>query len=237
VVVPSSTQAQRRLKRLEREVPASYATLRDTVRVAQQREYFCRADAAAAAESLRMTPSAYHQGEGQVEERPKYGKGRPSTRLPRPVQERRYGLTATLTEHATRRARQRAEADCFVLLTNGPMEGTMAHRAEEVRRVYKEQQGIEQHYGFLKAPLLVSSLFVKKAERIELTFRTLIHHCEAFLEDYSNDRRAKAITRSFLPASTSGFEATFALFTTSCKFRGPCLAFRREPAVLGLATG
>jgi transposase len=167
VVVQSSTQDQRRLKRLEREVQASYATLRDTVRVAQQREYFCWADAEAAAESLRMTPSAYHQVEVQVEERPKSGKGRPSTRLPRPVKEMRYGLTVTLTEHATRLARQRAEADCFVLLTNVPMEGTMAHRAEEVLRVYKEQHGIEQNYGFLKDPVMVNSLFLKKVERIE----------------------------------------------------------------------
>jgi transposase len=87
VVVPSSTQDQRRLKRREREVQASDATLRDTVRVAQQRDDFCRADAEAAAAYLRMMPSAYHQVEVQVEERPKDGKGRPSTRLPRPVQE------------------------------------------------------------------------------------------------------------------------------------------------------
>jgi transposase len=53
------------------------------------------------------------------------------------------------------------------LLTNVPAEGPLAHRAEEVLRAYKEQHGMEQNYAFLKDPLIVNSLFVKKPERIE----------------------------------------------------------------------
>jgi transposase len=167
VVVQSSTQDQRRLKRLEREVQASYTTLQDTVRDAQQPDYFCQADAEATAKKLRTTPSVYPQVEVTVEARPKYGEGRPSTRKPRPVNEMRYGLTAALTEQSALMAHKRAEADCFVLLTNVPTEGALAHRAEEVLRAYKDQQGIEQNYGFLKDPLIVNSLFLKKPERIE----------------------------------------------------------------------
>jgi hypothetical protein len=36
-----------------------------------------------------------------------------------------------------------------------------------VLRAYKEQHGIEQNFGFLKDPLIVNSLFLKKPERIE----------------------------------------------------------------------
>ncbi len=43
----------------------------------------------------------------------------------------------------------------------------MAHTARDVLRAYKEQHGIEQNYGFLKDPLIVNSLFLKKPERIE----------------------------------------------------------------------
>jgi transposase len=167
VVVQSSTQDQRRLKRLEREVQASYTTLQDTVRAAQQPDYFCQAAAEAAAQKLRTTPSVYHQVEVTVEARPKYGTGRPSTRKPRPVNEMRYGLKAALTEQSALIAHKRAEADCFVLLTNVPTAGSLAHRAEEVLRAYKDQQGIEQNYGFLKDPLIVNSLFLKKPKRIE----------------------------------------------------------------------
>jgi transposase len=167
VVVQSSTQDKRRLKRLEREVQASYMTLQETVRAAQQHDYFCRADAEAAAEQLRPMQSGSHQVEVIVEERPKYGKGRPSTRQPRPVKEMRYGLKAVLTEQEAFIARKRKGGDCFVLLTNVPAEGSLAHRAEEGLRAYKDQHGMEQNYGFLKAPLLVNRLFLKKPARIE----------------------------------------------------------------------
>jgi len=33
--------------------------------------------------------------------------------------------------------------------------------------VYKDQHGTEQNYGFLKDPVIVNSLFLKKPERIE----------------------------------------------------------------------
>jgi transposase len=49
VVVHSSHHDQRRQKRLEREVQASSTTLAATVRATAKQEYFCRADAEAAA--------------------------------------------------------------------------------------------------------------------------------------------------------------------------------------------
>jgi transposase len=167
VVVESSAQDKRWLKRLDREVSASSETLAATVRTATKQDYFCREDAEAAAEGLRAMPSAYHQVEVSVEERPKYAQGRPSTRKPRSVKALRYGLRATLREREAVIARKRQEAECFVLLTNVPKEGPLAHRAGEVLRVYKDQHGVEQNFGFLKDPVIVNSLFLKKPERIE----------------------------------------------------------------------
>jgi transposase len=167
VVVHSSTQEPRRQKPLARELQASYATLEATVRKAAKQEYFCRADAEAAAEKLRALPSAYHQVEVVVEERPQYGPGRPSRHHPRPVKAMRYGLKPTLREQSEVIARKRQETACFVLLTNVPTTGEMAHRAGDVLRAYKEQHGVEQNFAFLKDPLIVNSLFLKKPERIE----------------------------------------------------------------------
>jgi len=59
------------------------------------------------------------------------------------------------------------ELGCFVLLTNVPTAGEMAHSAGEVLRAYKEQHGVEQNFAFLKDPVIVNSLFLKKPERIE----------------------------------------------------------------------
>ena len=167
VVVHSSSQDQRRQQHLARELQASYATLEATVRAAVQQEYFCHADAEAAAAKLRALQSAYHQVEVEVEAHPKYGPGRPSPQRPRGVKALRYGLQVTLRERSEVLARKRQETGCFVLLTNVPTVGEMAHRAGDVLRAYKEQHGIEQNFGFLKDPLIVNSLFLKKPERIE----------------------------------------------------------------------
>ena len=167
VVVHSSSQDQRRQKALARERQASYTALEATVREAAQQEYFCRADAEAAAAKLRAQPSAYHRVEVVVEARPTYGPGRPSQKQPRVVKAWRYGLQATLHERAEVIARKVQELGCFVLLTNVSTEGAMAHSAGEVLRAYKEQHGVEQNFAFLKDPVIVNSLFLKKPERIE----------------------------------------------------------------------
>ena len=167
VVVHSSSQDQRRQKHLEREFQASYATLAATVREAAQQEYFCHTDAEAAAAKLRALQSAYHQVEVVVEEHPKYGPGRPSQKQPRVVKALRYGLQVTLHARSEVIARKTQETGCFVLLTNVPTASEMAHQAGDVLRAYKEQHGIEQNFGFLKDPLIVNSLFLKKPERIE----------------------------------------------------------------------
>jgi transposase len=167
VVVHSSAHDKRRQKRLDRELQTSYTTLQAAVRAAGKQEYFCRADAEAAAEKLRARQTDYHRVDVSVEERPQYGKGRPSTRKPREVKAMRYGLQAGLTARADRLATKREEAGCFVLLTNVPKEGAFAHGAGDVLQAYKEQHGMEQNFGFLKDPLIVNSLFLKKPERIE----------------------------------------------------------------------
>jgi transposase len=167
IVVHSSSQDQRRQKQLERELQASAATLEATAREVTQQEYFCRADAEAAAAKLRAQQSAYHYMEVQVEEHSKYGPGRPSQKQPRVVKALRYSLKVTLHERAEVIARKVQEMGCFVLLTNVPTAGEMAHSAPEVLQAYKEQHGVEQNFAFLKDPVIVNSLFLKKPERIE----------------------------------------------------------------------
>ena len=99
--------------------------------------------------------------------RPTYGPGRPSAQKPRTVKAWRYRLQRTLHERSEVIARKEQEAGCFVLLTNVPTQGEMAHSPREVLRAYKEQHGIEQNFAFLKDPVIVNSLFLKKPERIE----------------------------------------------------------------------
>jgi len=167
VVVHSSAQDKRRQQRLERDIQASQSTMQATVRTAEQQEYFCRADADAAAAQLRAVHTPYHLVEGTVEERPVYGRGRPSVHRPRPIKATRYRLKLTIRLDTESICRREEEAGCFILLTNVPTAGDLAHSAREILTVYKEQHGTEQNYGFLKAPVIVNSLFLKQPERIE----------------------------------------------------------------------
>src|SRR5919108_4351333 len=167
VVVHSSAQDKRRQQRLARDIQTSYSTMQTAARAAEQQEYFCRADADAAAARLRAVSAAYHWLEVAVEERLVYGRGRPSAHKPRPITARRYRLKTAISPQTERMARMEEEAGCFVLLTNVPTAGDMAQSARDILTVYKEQHGTEQNYGFLKDPVLVNSLFLKKPERIE----------------------------------------------------------------------
>ena len=75
-VVHSSGQDKRRQQRLARDIQASQSTMQATVRTAEQHEYFCRADADAAAAQLRAVHTPYHLVDVTVEERPVSGRGR-----------------------------------------------------------------------------------------------------------------------------------------------------------------
>jgi hypothetical protein len=79
----------------------------------------------------------------------------------------RYGLQPPCQERSEAIARQRPEAAGCVLRTPGPTPGAMAHRAGAGLRVYQEPHGVEQHFAFFKAPLIVKSLFLKQPERME----------------------------------------------------------------------
>src|SRR5215831_9757379 len=138
VVVHSSAQDQRRQQRLARDLEASLRTLETAVGEAAKQGYFCHADAEAAAATLRALQSAYHQVAVVVEERPKYGPRRPSLKQPRVVKALRYGLQVTLQARSEVIARKTQETGGFVLLTNVPTAGEMAHRAGDVLRAYKE---------------------------------------------------------------------------------------------------
>ena len=81
---------------------ASYSTIQNTARAAEPHVYFCRADADAAAAQLRAVHTAYHRVEVTVEERPVYGRGRPSPHKPRPVKAIRYRLTTTISPQTER---------------------------------------------------------------------------------------------------------------------------------------
>ena len=167
IVVHSDAGDKRRQKKLERALSESREQALGLLREAGKTEYFCREDAAAAAAKLRDA-SLYHSCECTVREQLTYARGRPPKSGARKVAKTRYVLEGSVLERSTAVERLREAAGCFVLLTNVPAEGEMAHTPCEVLAAYKEQHGIERNFGFLKDPLIVNDIFLKRPDRIEV---------------------------------------------------------------------
>ena len=167
VVVHSSAHDQRRLKRLERELRASRKQIEQAATASAKKTFFCRPDAEAAADAVRTYNSAYHQLEVRVEERPRYGPGRPKKGTPRIPVAIDYMLRTEILEKRGEIDKRRQLAGCFVLLSNVPNQGEGGYSAERILRTYKEQNAIEKNFGFLKDDQIVNALFLKLPERIE----------------------------------------------------------------------
>ncbi len=167
VVVHSDAGDKRRQTKLDRMLAESREAALGMLRSEEKVEYFCREDAEAAAARLACEGSPYHFCACVVAGKPTYTRGRPPRSGGRKVAKMMYVLKGEVMERKDAVCRARAAAGCFVLLTNVPSTGEMAHTGAEVLAAYKEQHGIERNFGFLKDPLIVNDLFLKRPDRIE----------------------------------------------------------------------
>ncbi len=92
-----------------------------------------------------------------------------------------YTLRLEVVENEAEVALLRERAGCFVLLSNAPagvapaaVTGAQAEASvprawssAQCLRAYKEQYGIENNFSFLKEPLIVNDVFLKKPGRID----------------------------------------------------------------------
>ncbi len=186
VVVHSSAHDKRRTNRMDREIKASKKLVSKLISQEVKQEFYCRADAEAAASRLQESETELHGVSVTVEEKVNYARGRPPKNGIRKVASVRYILKAQAEEKTEEIEKKRDQAGCFVLLTNVPRQGDMSETGTELLYAYKEQYGIERNFSFLKDPLIVNGLFLKKPERIEvlgaillmaLLIWNLIEHC------------------------------------------------------------
>ena len=160
VVVHSDAHDRRRQKRIDKTVHQDLAALTARVAEVQRQEFFCLPDAQAAA----TFPSELHRVDIAFEERLVYGRGRPRKDGTRRLQGTRYRVRAIVRENGDAVAKLRETAGCFVLLTTIPV---TEKSGRDILTIYKEQDGIERNFGFLKDPLVVNDVFLKRPHRIE----------------------------------------------------------------------
>jgi len=195
VVVHSTAHDKRRLKRINREIQQSEKKLRKGLCDELKREYFCRSDAEVTASNLMEThTNELHQIEISVTDKVHYKRGRPRKNKTKKIASVRYLLNARIVEKSKEIQKKRDEAGCFVLLSNVCSEGKDKQTGTELLRAYKDQYGIERNFAFIKDPLFVNDLFLKKPERIEVLGMVLLsalliwnlieHTLRQYIENY-----------------------------------------------------
>ncbi len=171
IVIHSSAHDKRRHKRIDRFLKKNRDDLEKLANTMTAETYYCEADALAAAEKVADLPKKsdcflVHTAVNTIE---KYGRGRPKKDEMRTPERIEYHLEITLVEDESKLRPLREGAGCFVLLSNlnSPIERE-TWSADDLLRLYKDQSGIEQNFGFLKDPVIVNSVFLKKNSRIEV---------------------------------------------------------------------
>ena len=163
----SSAHDKRRKKRIDRELEADRKEIESELKKLSKQRFYCFEDAEKSMQSLLGAKSKYHVVEAYVVETPKYKRGPPKNGE-KQIDRTFFWVNGRVEEKPNAVKRFKQEAGCFVLLTNVSKEGEMARNFHEVLKSYKDQHGIEQNFGFLKDPVIVNSIFLKKAERIEV---------------------------------------------------------------------
>lgn len=162
VVVHSSAHDKRRQKRIDKAVQKDAVAVKERVGELTRKEFFCLPDAQAAAKAFQ--DGAFHQVSFSFESHPVYSRGRPNKSSARQVKEVCYRVLVKVSENKEAIETVREDAGCFVLLTNVPPEKISGL---QTLTIYKEQDGIERNFGFLKDPLVANDVFLKKPHRIE----------------------------------------------------------------------
>ncbi|BBO80792.1 IS4 family transposase [Desulfosarcina ovata subsp. sediminis] len=170
LVVHSSAHDKRRHKRIDRLLGKKRKDLETHCKKINAGPFYCRPDAEAAAEKIVKTAAnSYHRIQYGIKEVAKYRRGRPAKGKARTPIGYEYHLDVEINVDADAVAPLRLEVGCFVLLSN------LSSKQERVQwtivtllELYKNQSGIEQNFGFLKDPVIVNSIFLKKPKRIEV---------------------------------------------------------------------
>lgn len=170
IVVHSSAHDKRRHKRIDRLLLQKRKDLETHCKKINSGPFYCRADAEAAADKIRRaSANSYHRLHYEIRKLAKYPRGRPAKGAARTPIGYEYLLDVKIDVDAGAVAPLRLEAGCFVLICN--MSGKQERDqwpAGALLELYKNQSGIEQNFGFLKDPVIVNSIFLKKPTRIEV---------------------------------------------------------------------
>jgi transposase len=170
IVVHSSSHDKRRHKRIDRLLAKKRKELEAHCKKINSGPFYCHADAQAAADKItKIASGSYHKVQYQINKVPKYPRGRPVKGMQRTPIGYEYLVDINIDVDQNALCPLRLEAGCFVLICNlSSNQERSQWTALSLLQLYKNQSGIEQNFGFLKDPVIVNSIFLKKPTRIEV---------------------------------------------------------------------
>jgi len=160
-VIHSDFYDKRKKKSIDKKIAKDFEAAKAIKKKLAGITYYCIKDAKVAVEKVKLPK--YHKLNIDIEEKKIYKKGRPKDGQ-KEISETRYNLTCNIIADDKLIENLKEEAGCFVMISNVNKD---KYSAADILRIYKEQHGIEKNFGFLKDPLIVNDLFLKKTERIE----------------------------------------------------------------------
>ena len=161
LVVYSSKLDRRKARSLEKRLDRTNSALDKEIKAKMKEAYACAPDAeAACALFIKEHRDEHFSVIGRVVAEEKRKPGRPS-KDSATTTAYRLELKATCDQEKVLRTRVRLS--CFVLITNLDQ----SYSSHEVLKQYKAQSKVETSFKFLKDPLFVGPVFLKKPERVE----------------------------------------------------------------------
>jgi len=164
IVVESEQKKALDFKQLTKKIAKKIAQVQKQLQQLHRQEFACQEDALIALRQLEKSLDWHYLQDLSVVEQCHYShRGKP--RLHEQPTRRSYHAQATLSLNTEKLKASQCQAGRFVLATNQLDKDLLSDEALLV--CYKQQQGIERGFRFLKDPLFfASSVFLKTPERI-----------------------------------------------------------------------
>lgn len=166
LVVHSSNLDKRKLKKLDNRVKTEQKELAKQIAALSEKQFVCQPDAEAALDCfIKEHKSGLFKLTGTVDliEIPekRLKKGRPPKDEQR-VYQSCYQVTATVTLDQDYYDKLKEKLSCFVIITNH-----QALSAVEVLSEYRNQTVVENRFKFIKDPIFIGPLNIKRNDRLE----------------------------------------------------------------------
>lgn len=241
LVVHSTKLDGRKTKSLQKELSRREKELQKQISQLEKQVFACEPDASSAlTEFQRQHKDDYFPLTGQVLCQEKRRPGRPGKNSP--VEEvYRLKLQYTTDEDAVQKAKERLS--CFVLIANLKEKYT----PYQILKEYKAQNNVETSFKFLKDPLFVGPIYLKKPKRVEalayvllialLLFGILERRVREAMKTESEPLIIPGKVKTFTPTGKKILETleTVLVMTTDNPYRRAFSSKYKVPRVLKLA--